>query len=54
MENVAVAPFLHCAEPLTGSIILLVLFLFRSSGRWCGWYNYASFLFVRTHSSHCI
>ena len=50
MENVAVAPFLHCAEP----IILLVLCLFRSSGRWCGWYNYASFLFVRTHSSHCI
>ena len=38
----------------TMSVILLVLCLFRSSGRWCGWYNYASFLFVRTHSSHCI
>ena len=38
----------------TMSIILMVLCLFRSSGRWCGWYNYASFLFVRTHSSHCI
>ena len=38
----------------TMSIILLVHCLFRSSGRWCGWYNYASFLFVRTHSSHCI
>lgn len=36
------------------SIILLVLCWFRSSGRWCGWYNYASLLFVRTHSSHCI
>ena len=38
----------------TMSVILLVLCLFRSSGRWCGWYNYASFLFVRTHSSHRI
>ena len=64
MENVAVAPFLHCAVYLSlqrrtvwreaMSIILLVLCLFRSSGRWCGWYNYASFLFVRTHSSHRI
>ena len=64
MENVAVAPFLHCAvlfKPSTPNfwleamlIILLVLCLFRSSGRWCGWYNYASFLFVRTHSSHRI
>ena len=56
IENVAVVPFLHCAEPLAGDYVnhFVGSLLFRSSGRWCGWYNYASFLFVRTHSSHRI